>query len=882
MSETFDRLAAALADRYRVEREIGEGGMATVFMAEDLKHNRKVAIKVLKPELAAVLGADRFVQEIATTAALQHPNILPLFDSGTADGFLYYVMPFVEGESLRDRLNREKQLSVQEAVELTSEVADALHYAHEHGVVHRDIKPENILLHAGRPMVADFGIALAVSAAAGGRMTETGLSLGTPHYMSPEQATAEKDISGRSDVYSLASVLYEMLTGDPPHVGSSAQQIIMKIVTEEAAPVTKLRKSVPPNVAAAVGKGLEKLPADRFDSAKAFAAALADPAFRHGAAGASADTGSAMRPRPRWWIYAATAAAAILVLGAALGHAFTGGGEKTFDVGLPFDAPMAVAHTPQPIFALSPDGSFVVYVARKADGTRELRYRSLTGSSARSLAGTPASPYMAPYISPDGKRVAFVSPSGGLWVMPIAGGAATRVSESPDAWGGGWLDNGTLFYADHDNFVLRWVDPQTGPVRDLPVNYCPLPSLLSTSQVICGGGEEKFAVVGDVDRKPFTLRSVMHITARGERVPLRGSGFRPFDGKYLVYTSIDGTVMATEFVDRDSLLVGQSVALVTGVRAAAYTGEGFWDVSRDGTLVYAPGANMQMHVLVRRTLDDDREILPGDPAEHLRFAIGPHGRELASVVEGVRDQELRLYDLQTGKYEMLDQARYLSTPFWASGGQDLVYLRRGADSSQVVRRRLSSSEPPTALLTWPDDAARKWLVQYVDPSLMLIKNGDAGVIAVDATVKPARIDTVIPENTFFARISPDRHWLVWTDKAYNTYLSPWPKLDRRWTLATGQPYEPYWLPDGTLLIQGGPANTIYTMAIRPGADPPVGPLTPRFDDARMGYGPGWAVSIASDGAVIYPLVPDQPSVDYLRVVPHWLTHMERAVDEANK
>jgi len=233
-----DRLAAALADRYAIERELGQGGMATVYLAEDLKHNRKVAIKVLKPELAAVLGADRFVHEIKTTAALQHPHILALFDSGSADGFLYYVMPYIEGEPLRARLDREKQLSIEEAVRITTEVADALDYAHRHGVIHRDIKPENILLHDGRPMVADFGIALAVSAAAGGRMTETGLSLGTPHYMSPEQATAEKEITGRSDIYSLGAVLYEMLTGDPPHTGASAQQIIMKIVTEDTRPVT--------------------------------------------------------------------------------------------------------------------------------------------------------------------------------------------------------------------------------------------------------------------------------------------------------------------------------------------------------------------------------------------------------------------------------------------------------------------------------------------------------------------------------------------------------------------------------------------------------------------------------------------------------------------
>src|SRR5512142_458678 len=199
MSGPVDRLATALSERYRIERELGRGGMATVYLAEDLKHDRKVAVKVLKAELAAVLGAERFVQEIKTTAALQHPHILPLFDSGTAGGFLYYVMPYIQGETLRTKLDRETQLGIDESVRIATNVADALDYAHRQGVIHRDIKPENILLHDGRPMVADFGIALALSAAAGGRMTETGLSLGTPHYMSPEQATAEKNITARSD-----------------------------------------------------------------------------------------------------------------------------------------------------------------------------------------------------------------------------------------------------------------------------------------------------------------------------------------------------------------------------------------------------------------------------------------------------------------------------------------------------------------------------------------------------------------------------------------------------------------------------------------------------------------------------------------------------------
>jgi serine/threonine-protein kinase len=274
-----DQLNAALTGRYAIERELGAGGMATVYLAEDLKHKRKVALKVLKPELAAVLGAERFVQEITTTASLQHPHILALFDSGTADGFLFYVMPWIQGETLREKLNRETQLGVDEAVRIAREVLDALEYAHEHGIVHRDVKPENILLHGGHAMVADFGIALAVSAAAGGRMTETGLSLGTPHYMSPEQATAEKEITARSDIYSLGAVLYEMLSGSPPHVGASAQQIVMKIIAEPVQPVTALRKSVPPNVAAAVAKSLEKLPADRFESAKAFGDALGNSAY---------------------------------------------------------------------------------------------------------------------------------------------------------------------------------------------------------------------------------------------------------------------------------------------------------------------------------------------------------------------------------------------------------------------------------------------------------------------------------------------------------------------------------------------------------------------------------------------------------------------------
>src|SRR3954449_9159570 len=279
----LDSLRAALADRYRIERELGQGGMATVYLAHDLRHERKVAIKVLRPDLAAVIGAERFVREIRTIAALQHPHMLGLIDSGEVQGTAYYVMPFVEGESLRDRLVREKQLPVTDAVRIATEVASALDYAHRHGVIHRDIKPENILLHDGQALVADFGIALALTSAGGTRMTETGMSLGTPHYMSPEQAMGEREITARSDVYALGAVLYEMLSGAPPFTGSTAQAVVARVVTESPRSLTTQRHTIPRHVEAAVLTALEKLPADRFATAAEFAEALRDKSYSTGA-----------------------------------------------------------------------------------------------------------------------------------------------------------------------------------------------------------------------------------------------------------------------------------------------------------------------------------------------------------------------------------------------------------------------------------------------------------------------------------------------------------------------------------------------------------------------------------------------------------------------
>ena len=303
MTDAFERLKQSLSDRYTIHHEIGHGGMATVYLAEDVRLGRKVAVKVLRPELAESLGTERFLREIGIAARLSHPNILPLHDSGEADGFLYYVMPYIEGETIRDRLMREKQLPVEDVVEITKEVSAALDYAHRQGVVHRDIKPENILIHEGKALVADFGIALAVSVAGGDRLTETGMVVGTPAYMSPEQSSGESHLDARSDVYSLATVVYEMLTGQPPFTGPTAQAIIARRLSETPPSIRVVRDGVSLGVEQVVHKALSRVPADRYKTAQEFAGALEKPEY------------VAPPKERRKWVGAAVAAAAVVLLG---------------------------------------------------------------------------------------------------------------------------------------------------------------------------------------------------------------------------------------------------------------------------------------------------------------------------------------------------------------------------------------------------------------------------------------------------------------------------------------------------------------------------------------------------------------------------------------
>ncbi len=407
-----DRLTAALTDRYVLERELGAGGMATVYLAQDLRHDRKVAVKVLRPELGAVLGAERFLAEIRITAALDHPHILTLIDSGEADGLLYYVLPFIRGESLRDKLRREQQLAIDEALAIARQVAGALDHAHKQGVIHRDIKPENILLHEGEAMLADFGIALAVREAGGERLTETGLSLGTPQYMSPEQATGDRLLTARSDIYSLASVVYEMLAGEPPVTGPNAQAMIAKLMTERPVSLHVVRNTVPEAMDLAVQKGLAKVPADRFSSAGEFVRALgtADPAAPR-----------ARNAVPRRWLPWA-AIGMVLVLAVAF-LASRSRAPDRLELGRSDQLTADPGLEIQP--ALSPDGRLVAYSAGNSTRMRVFM-RPVGGGRTIPLSDDSTSVETHPQWSPDGASLLFLT-RGGVSIAPALGGSSTAI-----------------------------------------------------------------------------------------------------------------------------------------------------------------------------------------------------------------------------------------------------------------------------------------------------------------------------------------------------------------------------------------------------------------------------------------------------------------------
>lgn len=691
-----DRLAAALADRYRILRELGQGGMATVYLAEDLKHERKVALKVLKPELAAVLGAERFVVEIKTTAALQHPHILPLFDSGTADGFLFYVMPFIEGETLRDKLNRESQFGVDEAIRIACEVADALDYAHRHGVIHRDIKPENILLHDGRPMVADFGIALALSAAAGGRMTETGLSLGTPHYMSPEQATAEKEITGRSDVYSLASVLYEMLSGEPPHMGKTAQQIIMKIIAEPVKPVTELRKTVPPHVAAAVAQALEKLPADRFATAAEFAAALKGQGTVRTTVQSA--PGGAARGRASWRGVLAGAVAATVVVAAIAAWVFPRSAPpQLFRLGMLFPADQQMQAVATRRLEVSRDGRRLVYVGPDTGGT-QLWVRELSELAGRAIPGTHNA--TAPFFSPDGQSLGFITESGSsLAVVSLSGGLPrVVVADSILPWGADWGDDGFLYVVHRSGRVAR-TRLSGGPLELVT-------QLDSTErefehdwpQLLPGG--KKLLV--QAWRSTITNSEIVVLDiATGERTPVGRQAFgRYVRSGHLVTASFDGVVRAAPFDVASVSLRGDGAVVAQNVEFDLSSGSSQFAMADNGVLLYAPGGGAFGDQVV--WVDRDGTATPVDSSWRGQFSslsLSPDGRRAAVSLVGTDGSQVWVKQLPRGPLTRLTLGESAYREEWLPNGREVAYIKQGMPRNAVWKLRADGSAPAEPVIT---------------------------------------------------------------------------------------------------------------------------------------------------------------------------------------
>jgi Tol biopolymer transport system component len=421
MAELRERLNAALGNRYRIGRELGRGGMSIVFLAEDLKHGRNVAIKVLRSEIAQTMSSDRFLREIHIAAQLSHPNILQLIDSGEADGSPYFVMPYVPGESLRDRLDREKQLSIDDAIQIAREVADALSYAHDHGVIHRDIKPGNILISSGHALVSDFGIARAISQGAGDKLTETGIAVGTPAYMSPEQAVAPSEVDHRTDIYGLGCVLYEMLTGSTPYSGSTMAVMARKAI-EPVPGLRVVRETVPPVIEQVVMKALNKVPADRFASARQFSNALA------GDRAALASLGARTAPSRRRWALASAAVALLMIGGIYVLIAGMRRSGRPRSVVADF-AQLTSLPGVEWFPSLSPDGRWLVYAA-EVSGNRDVYLQSVGGQTSINLTKDSPADDDQPAFSPDGERIAFRSSrdGGGIFIMARTGEGLRRLT----------------------------------------------------------------------------------------------------------------------------------------------------------------------------------------------------------------------------------------------------------------------------------------------------------------------------------------------------------------------------------------------------------------------------------------------------------------------
>jgi eukaryotic-like serine/threonine-protein kinase len=874
MTDPASHLAAALADRYKIERELGQGGMATVYLAHDVRHDRKVALKVLRPELAAVIGAERFLAEIKTTANLQHPHILPLFDSGRTgederwrEDFVFYVMPFVEGESLRDRLNREHQLPVDEAVRIAREVADALDYAHRHGVVHRDIKPENILLHDGRAQVADFGIALAVSRSDGGtRMTETGMSLGTPHYMAPEQAMGEREITPKADVYALGCVLYEMLAGEPPFAGPTAQAIIARVMTEEPRSLTVQRRTIPPHVEAAVITALAKLPADRFPTAAAFSEALGKTDFtlatRVAPAAATAPVmrrGLVIQALP--WAF----------LAAAIAVAVAGWLRRTPPV-VTRQRIVLWNHPVAPGFlhaglAIAPDGATTVFVDT-VGGTRQLWAKERDEIETKPLTGTTGA--SGPTFSPDGQWIAFAA-DGKLKKVPRLGGSAIALADSatedyPDI---AWLEDGTITFAN-PRYALLAVPQDGGPVRVLVnaentvqwgvVSASPLPEGRGVLIGTCTPG------CLDMNLRALDLRSgQQHVL--GESI-IKG-WYVP--GGNVVFVRQDGGVFSAPF-DLSTLAFRKApVPVFQGVRSGYARAD--MALSPSGTLIYAVGAATSSGTPARAMWVDrsgtatpvDTAWPPFVPASYPGLALSPDGRRLAVDIQNGATADIWIKQLDAGPLTRLTFAGNNNVPEWTADGRTVMYIAglgssngggdvhaRRADGTGAEETLVDVQRQIVDVVRTPD-TARLILRVTLPPSrdIMLWHRGDTALTPLLAEsyqeIEPA--------------LSPDGRWLAYnSDESGRTeiYVRPFPTVTGgRWQVSRNGGTEPLWSHSGRELFYRDAQGGLVAVSVRPGPSFDVGEQRTLFSASNY---------LIAQGRRMYDITPDDRRFVFLRSV----------------
>ncbi|MEP6832853.1 MAG: protein kinase [Gemmatimonas sp.] len=830
MTTPMQSLTDALSDRYRIERELGAGGMATVYLAHDLKHERDVAIKVLHPDLGAALGADRFLAEIRTTARLQHPHILPLLDSGNADGLLYYVMPLVTGETLRARLEREKQLPIEKAVSIAREVADALGHAHELGVIHRDIKPENILLQGGHALVADFGIALAVQSAGGSRMTQTGLSLGTPQYMSPEQAMGEKIIDARSDIYALGAVTYEMLTGDPPFTGSTVQAIVAKVLTERPTAPRAVRDTVSPAIEYAVLKALAKLPADRFATAQEFAAALSgsrsfDTAdqFHNAAAHSTRKTADW---RSRLLIGALTTVAVAGVATStwlATRHPATVNAElMRFDVRLPDSVNVwrGGGHK----LALSHDGSMLVIAGIKGS-TAALYLRRLGDPVAQLIRGTEFRPTPRgpnPVFSEDGSHILFSIEESEV-VVPTNGGNTRRVADSAAA--------GSIRQSDVMLFVRNssiWVGSMTstdtrlliGPDKARGLTGVKWPHLLpgETHALVT---IDKASLSGDLDSLYLGVVSLKDGSIA--ELGVRGTDARYVSSGHILFGRNGGEVYTAPF-SLSKLAVTGPVARVLENVWQGSGGATDFVVSDDGTMAYtnAVTGDMKRELLVVDTSGRTRRI-PGASSNAMYPRISRDGKRVVAGAGWNEDGGVWLTDVTSGSVSPFAAIGAGFVPEWMPDDQHVLYLRTRQGVRELVSRAWDGSGSEQVL-------ARDTLLDFYGITAgpahgfavyRARKNDDLYYAPMDSlsAIKPLMQTPRVSEMS--PAISPDGRFVAYTSNEGATtnevYVQALPGPGRRVRLSVNGGSEPLWAGRGNTLYFRGPSR-IMQVTLSPTLD----------------------------------------------------------------